>query len=151
MQFKIEDIQKFLPHRYPFLLVDRVLEMEPGRSIVGLKNVTINEAFFQGHFPQIKIMPGVLIVEAIAQAGGILLYHSIPNPQTKIVLLSKLENVKFRRPVVPGDQLELRAEILKLKNRICHLRGRALVGGETAVEGEMMASLLDLQEAHARS
>jgi len=151
MQFKIEDIQRFLPHRYPFLLVDRVLEMEPGRSIVGLKNVTINEAFFQGHFPQIKIMPGVLIVEAIAQAGGILLYHSIPNPQTKIVLLSKLENVKFRRPVVPGDQLELRAEILKLKNRICHLRGRALVGGETAVEGEMMASLLDLQEAHARS
>jgi len=144
MQFKIEDIQRFLPHRYPFLLVDRVLEMEPGRSIVGLKNVTINEAFFQGHFPQIKIMPGVLIVEAIAQAGGILLYHSIPNPQTKIVLLSKLENVKFRRPVVPGDQLELRAEILKLKNRICHLSGRALVGGETAVEGEMMASLLDV-------
>ena len=151
MQFKIEDIQRFLPHRYPFLLVDRVLEMEPGRSIVGLKNVTINEAFFQGHFPQLKIMPGVLIVEAIAQVGGVLLYHSIPNPQTKIVLLSKLENVKFRRPVVPGDQLELRAEILKLKNRICHLRGRALVGGETAVEGEMMASLLDLQEAHARS
>ena len=144
MQFKIEDIQRFLPHRYPFLLVDRVLEMEPGRSIVGLKNVTINEAFFQGHFPQIKIMPGVLIVEAIAQAGGILLYHSIPNPQTKIVLLSKLENVKFRRPVVPGDQLELRAEILKLKSRICHLSGRALVGGEVAVEGEMMASLLDL-------
>jgi beta-hydroxyacyl-ACP dehydratase FabZ len=151
MLFKIEDIQRFLPHRYPFLLVDRVLEMEAGRRIVGLKNVTVNEAFFQGHFPQIKIMPGVLIVEAIAQAGGILLYHSIDNPQTKIVLLSKLNNVKFRRPVVPGDQLTLKAEILKLKTRICHLSGQALVGDDIAVEGEMMASLLDIQEAHARS
>jgi len=151
MLFKIEDIQKFLPHRYPFLLVDRVLEMEAGRRIVGLKNVTANEPFFQGHFPEIKIMPGVLVVEAIAQTGGILLYHSIDNPQTKIVLLSKLENVKFRRPVVPGDQLRLEAEILKLKNRVCHLRGKAIVGDEVAVEGEMMASLMELQEAYGRS
>lgn len=151
MPFKIEEIQRFLPHRYPFLLVDRVLEMVPGKSIVGLKNVTINEAFFQGHFPQIKIMPGVLIVEAIAQAGGILLYHSIDNPQTKIVLLSKIENARFRKPVVPGDQLRLTAQIIKLKSRICHLSGQALVDGEVVVEGELMASLLDLGELNVRS
>jgi len=151
MPFKIEEIQRFLPHRYPFLLVDRVLEMEPGKSIVGLKNVTVNEAFFQGHFPQIKIMPGVLIVEAIAQAGGILLYHSIDKPETKIVLLSKIENAKFRKPVVPGDQLRLTARIIKLKSRICHLSGQALVDGEVVVEGELMASLLDLREMNVRS
>jgi beta-hydroxyacyl-ACP dehydratase FabZ len=151
MPFKIEEIQRFLPHRYPFLLVDRVLEMEPGKSIVGLKNVTANEAFFQGHFPQIKIMPGVLIVEAIAQAGGILLNPSIDNPERKIVLLSKIENAKFRKPVVPGDQLRLTAQIIKLKSRICHLSGQALVDGEVVVEGELMASLLDLGEMNVRS
>jgi beta-hydroxyacyl-ACP dehydratase FabZ len=151
MRFKIEEIQKFLPHRYPFLLVDRVLEMEAGRRILGLKNVTANESFFQGHFPGIKIMPGVLIVEAIAQTGGILLYHSLPDPANKIVVLSKIERARFRRPVVPGDQLRITAEILKLKNRFCHLAGRAEVEGEVAVEGEMMATVLDLEEAHARS
>lgn len=151
MLFKIEEIQRFLPHRYPFLLVDRVLEMEPGKSIVALKNVTANEPFFQGHFPKIKIMPGVLIVEAIAQAGGILLYHSIDNPQDKIVLLSKIENIKFRKPVVPGDQLRLMAQVIKLKSRICHLSGQALVDGEVVVEGELMASLLDLEEMNVRS
>jgi 3-hydroxyacyl-[acyl-carrier-protein] dehydratase/UDP-3-O-[3-hydroxymyristoyl] N-acetylglucosamine deacetylase/3-hydroxyacyl-[acyl-carrier-protein] dehydratase len=151
MPFNIEEIQRFLPHRYPFLLIDRVLEMEPGKSIVGLKNVTVNEPFFQGHFPQIKIMPGVLIVEAIAQAGGILLYHSIDKPETKIVLLSKIEKAKFRKPVVPGDQLRLTARIIKLKSRICHLSGQALVDGEVVVEGELMASLLDLGELNVRS
>ena len=121
-------------------------ELHPGKSIVALKNVSIDEPFFQGHFPDKKIMPGVLIVEAIAQAGGILLYHSIPDPERKFVVLSKIDNAKFRRPVVPGDQLRLEAEILKLKTKFCHLRGRATVDGEVAVEGEMFAGLLDRED-----
>jgi len=144
--FKVGDIQKFLPHRYPFLLVDRVLEMEKGKSIAALKNVSVNEAFFQGHFPGRKIMPGVLIVEAIAQAGGILLYHSIPEPEKKLVLLSKIDEAKFRRPVVPGDQLRLEAEILKLKSRVCQIKGRALVDGEVVVEGVIIATLMNIED-----
>jgi len=147
---KIEEILKFLPHRYPFLLVDRVIEMKEGKSIVAIKNVTHNEPFFQGHFPNLKIMPGVLIVEAMAQAGGILLYHSIPDPENKFVMLSKIDNTKFRRPVVPGDQLRLEAEIIKLKSKFCYLRGKASVEGEVAAEGELMASILDLEELNAR-
>lgn len=148
--FKIEAIQEFLPHRFPFLLVDRVLEMKKGKTIVALKNVSANEPFFQGHFPKLKIMPGVLIIEAVAQAGGILLYHSIPDPLTKIVLLSKIENARFRRPVVPGDQLRLEAEIIKLKTRFCFLRGKAFVDGEIVVEGDITASLLDVGEIDGR-
>ncbi|MGB8952054.1 MAG: 3-hydroxyacyl-ACP dehydratase FabZ [Candidatus Aminicenantales bacterium] len=140
---KIEEILKFLPHRYPFLLVDRVLHMEKGKSIVALKNVTYNESFFQGHFPNLKVMPGVLIVEALAQAGGILLWHSIPDPESKLVLLSKIDDCKFRRPVVPGDQLRLEAELLKLKNKFCVLKGRASVNGELVVDGEIVAALLN--------
>jgi 3-hydroxyacyl-[acyl-carrier-protein] dehydratase/UDP-3-O-[3-hydroxymyristoyl] N-acetylglucosamine deacetylase/3-hydroxyacyl-[acyl-carrier-protein] dehydratase len=142
---KIEQIQKFLPHRFPFLLVDRVKELHPGRSIIALKNVSSNEFFFQGHFPGKMIMPGVLIVEAIAQAGGILLYNSIPDPQHTFVVLSKIDNTKFRRLVVPGDQLNIEAEILKLKSKYGHLKGRATVEGEVAAEGEMVATFLDLE------
>ena len=143
---KIEQIQKFIPQRFPFLLVDRVKELHPGRSIVALKNVSCNEPFFQGHFPGKMIMPGVLIVEAIAQAGGVLLYHSIPDPQHTFVVLSKIDNAKFRRPVVPGDQLKIEAEILKLKGKYCLLKGRATVEGEVAAEGEIVASFLGLEE-----
>jgi len=142
----IEDILKFLPHRYPFLLVDRVLSLEKGKSIVALKNVTYNEEFFQGHFPDIRIMPGVLIVEAMAQAGGILLYHSIPNPDKKFVLFSKIDNMKFRKPVVPGDQLRLECELIKFKARFFWLHGKAFVEGEVAVEGDMLASALGREE-----
>ena len=142
----IEKILKVLPHRYPFLLVDRILEMEKGKSLIAIKNVTYNEPFFLGHFPGLKVMPGVLVVEALAQAGGILLYHSIPDPQNKFVFLSKIDNTKFRRPVVPGDQLRLEVELLKLKNRFCHMKGKAYVEEEVAVEGDMMASLLNLGE-----
>ena len=143
---KIEQIQKFIPQRFPFLFVDRVKELHPGRSIVALKNVSCNEPFFQGHFPGKMIMPGVLIIEAIAQAGGVLLYHSIPDPQHTFVVLSKIDNAKFRRPVVPGDQLKIEAEILKLKGKYCLLKGRATVEGEVAAEGEMVAGILDLEE-----
>ncbi len=148
--FTIEEIQRFIPHRFPFLFVDRVRELQPGRFISALKNVSIDEPFFQGHFPGRKIMPGVLMVEAIAQAGGILLYHSIPDPERKFVVLSKIDNAKFRRQVVPGDQLILDAEILKLKSKFCQLKGRATVDGEVAVEGEMVASLLDIGELNER-
>ena len=134
-----------LPHRYPFLLVDRVLEIEPGKSITAIKNVTINEPFFQGHFPELRVMPGVLVVEAMAQAGGVLLYKSIPDPEGKLVFLSKLDNIKFRKPVVPGDQIRLEAEIVKLKSRVCHIKARAIVGQNVVTEGDIMASLADLE------
>jgi 3-hydroxyacyl-[acyl-carrier-protein] dehydratase len=147
----IEGILGFLPHRYPFLLVDRVLSMEPGKSIAALKNVTYNEPFFQGHFPEMPIMPGVLIVEALAQAGGILIYHTVPNPETKLVLLAKIENAKFRKPVVPGDQLRLEAHLLKLRGNFLQLQGRALVEGEVVVEGILMASLLEKGEMNGRT
>lgn len=127
-------------------MVDRVEDLQPGKSIVALKNVSIGEPYFQGHFPDKKIMPGVLLVEAIAQAGGILLFHSIPDPERKFVVLSKIEDAKFRRLVVPGDQLRLEAEILKLRAKFCCLRGRATVDGEVAAEGVLVAGLLDREE-----
>ena len=132
-----------LPHRYPFLLVDRVLELEPGKSIVAIKNVTVNEPFFQGHFPDFRVMPGVLVVESMAQAGGILLYHSIPEPEGKLVFLSKIDNLKFRKPVIPGDQIRLEVEIVKLKSRVCHIKAKAIVGQEVVTEGDIMASLVN--------
>ena len=145
---KVEKILSFLPHRYPFLLVDRVLELKPGKSIVALKNVTANESFFEGHFPKIKIMPGVLIIEAVAQAGGVLLFHTLPEPEKKMVVLSKIDNAKFRKIVVPGDQLRLEAEIIKFKGHFCHVRGRAFVGKEIACEGDIIASILNLEDLY---
>ncbi len=145
---KVEEIFKFLPHRYPFLLVDRVLELDPGKSIVAIKNVSYNESFFEGHFPEVKIMPGVLIVEAVAQAGGILLYHSLPEAEKKLVVLSKIQNAKFRRIVSPGDQLRLEAQVIKIRGRFCHVRGKALVDGEIVAEGDIIASVLDLEEVN---
>lgn len=147
---KIEEILKVLPHRYPFLLIDRVLEIQKGKSIVAIKNVTYNEPFFQGHFPDLKVMPGVLILEAMGQAALILIFHSIPDSEKKFAFLSKIENAKFRKPVVPGDQLRLEGEILKLRNKFCYTKGRALVDGEVVAEGEMIASLLNLEELNER-
>jgi beta-hydroxyacyl-ACP dehydratase FabZ len=146
---KVEEILRLLPHRYPFLLVDRVIGLEPGKSIVAIKNVTANESFFEGHFPEVKIMPGVLIVEAVAQAGGILLYYSIPDAAKKLVVLSKLKNIKFRKIVVPGDQIRLEAEIIKARARFATIRGRAIVDKEIVVEGEIAAAIIDLEEANA--
>ncbi len=146
----IEKILKILPHRYPFLLVDRVLELDKGKSITAIKNVTSNEPFFQGHFPHIKVMPGVLIVEALAQAGGILLYHSIPDPEKILVLLTKIDKAKFRKPVVPGDQLKLEVEILRLKSKFGHIAGKAFVDGEVVAESEVMASVTNLEELNEK-
>ncbi len=145
-QLDIEKILKFLPHRYPFLLVDRVLELEKGKSIVAIKNVTYNEHFFQGHFPEKKVMPGVLLIESVAQAGGILLYHSIPDPENVLVFLSAIYNAKFRKPVIPGDQLRLEAELTKLRQKVAYLIGKVYVDGEIVAEGEIMASLLRFEE-----
>ena len=139
----IEDIMKVLPHRYPFLLVDRILEIEPGKRIVGLKNVTINEPFFQGHFPGHPIMPGVLIIEAMAQVGGMLLMGTVDDPETKVVYFMSLDNVKWRRPVKPGDQLRFELEVVQIRGRICRMNGMAKVDGELVAEAEMAAMVRD--------
>ena len=141
-----ERIMRFLPHRFPFLLVDRVLEVEPRKTIVALKNVTCNEQFFQGHFPEWKIMPGVLILEAMAQAGAVLLFTSIPDPESKFVVLSKVDKAKFKRMVVPGDQLRLEVAWTREKGRICQMKGRAFVGDDLAAEAEIYASVLDVAD-----
>lgn len=137
-----EQIEKWLPHRYPFLLVDRVLDLKPGESILALKNVTYNEPFFTGHFPGLKLMPGVLIVEALAQAGGILLYHSLPEPEKVVMVLSKIEEAKFRKPVVPGDQLKLSVQMLRQKAGFYYFSAQATVDGEVVVEGKLTAGLM---------
>ncbi|MGB3861656.1 MAG: 3-hydroxyacyl-ACP dehydratase FabZ [Candidatus Aminicenantaceae bacterium] len=149
-ELNIQQILGMLPHRYPFLLIDRVLEYVEGKSLVAIKNVTYNEPFFQGHFPSLKVMPGVLLVEAVAQAGGILIYVSIPEPEKKLVFLSKIDKTKFRKPVVPGDQVRIEVEILKMKTRFCHVKGRALVDGNVVVEGDVMASLMDIEDLNAQ-
>ena len=153
MTFSVEQILNFLPHRYPFLLVDRVLEMEKGKRIVGLKNVTYNEPFFQGHFPKLRVMPGVLIVEAMVQTAGVLVYNSIPDPQNKLVFLSKIDRTKFRRPVVPGDQMRMEIDMPKLKNRFFQILGKAYVGEILVAETEAMGLLVSLEsfeELHER-
>ncbi len=130
---EIREIMERIPHRYPFLLVDRVLEIVPGRRIVAIKNVTINEPFFQGHFPGAPVMPGVLIIEALAQAGAVLLLSDIPNGTSKLVYFTGIDEARFRRPVVPGDQLRLTMEVLKLRARTCKMRGRG--GGRRRARG----------------
>ena len=132
-----------LPHRYPFLLVDRILEMEGKERVVGLKNVTINEHFFQGHFPGHPIMPGVLIVEAMAQTGGVLLLSQLEAPETKVVYFMALDEVKFRRPVVPGDQLRMEVMVVQNRGATVRLAGKAFVDGNLVAEAGMMARIVD--------
>ena len=141
--YTIEEIMKVLPHRYPFLLVDRILEIEEKKRIVGLKNVTINEPFFQGHFPGHPIMPGVLIIEAMAQVGGMLLMGSVEDPDRKVVYFMSLDNVKFRRPVKPGDQIRFELEIVQLRGSVCKMRGVGKVDGEVVAEADMAAMVRD--------
>jgi len=139
----VEEIQKLLPHRYPFLLVDRIVEYVAGERAVGIKNVTFNEPQFQGHFPGRAIMPGVLIVEAMAQVGGVVLMQR-PEVQGKLSLFAGMDKVRFRRPVVPGDQLVMTVELLCVKQRrFGKMQARAEVNGQLASEGELMFSLVD--------
>lgn len=137
------EIMKFLPHRYPFLLLDRILEYEEGKRIVGLKNVTINEPFFQGHFPGVPVMPGVLIIEAMAQAGGVLVFKALPERDKKLVFLMGIEGARFRKPVQPGDQLRLELVVVRVKARVGKLTGKAYVDGTLVAEAEILFSLVD--------
>jgi UDP-3-O-[3-hydroxymyristoyl] N-acetylglucosamine deacetylase/3-hydroxyacyl-[acyl-carrier-protein] dehydratase len=139
----ISRILEVIPHRYPFLLVDRILEIEPRKRVVGIKNVTINEPFFQGHFPGHPIMPGVLIVESMAQVGGMLLMDELDEPSEKVVYFMTLDNIKFRRPVIPGDQLRAEVQMIQLRARTCRMKGTAYVDGNVVCEAEMMATIVD--------
>ncbi len=139
----IVEIMKSIPHRYPLLLVDRVLELEPKKRIVAIKNVTFNEPFFQGHFPGAPVMPGVLIVEAMAQAGAVLLLHDMPNRQEKLVYFTGIDGCRFRRTVIPGDQIRFELEVVKLRSTTCKMRGRAEVNGERVTEAEILSALVD--------
>lgn len=136
-------IQKILPHRYPFLLVDAIVEMERQKRIVGIKNVTINEHFFQGHFPGRPVVPGVLIVEAMAQAGGVLLLQEVPDRERKLLYFVAIDGARFRRPVVPGDQMRLEVTVLSYRNSFCKLEGKATVNGDLAAEATLMCKMVD--------
>lgn len=137
----IKEIMKVLPHRFPFLLVDRILEVEEGVRVVGLKNVTMNEPFFQGHYPSHPVMPGVLIIEAMAQVSGFLLLNQ--ENSGKIPYFTGIDSVKFRKPVVPGDQLRIESTMLKLRRNIAKVSSRALVGEEVVAEGELMFTVIE--------
>jgi beta-hydroxyacyl-ACP dehydratase FabZ len=139
--YDIQGIMNLLPHRYPFLLVDRVLELVEGEKVVALKNVTINEPFFQGHFPGQPVMPGVLIIEAMAQVGGILAYETAaPENRDRLIYFMGMDKVRFRKPVVPGDQIIFEAKILKFRSKVAKMSGSATVDGQLAAEAELMAS-----------
>jgi len=138
----VNEIREILPHRYPFLLVDRIVELEPER-IVGIKNVTVNEPFFAGHFPNFPVMPGVLIVEAMAQTAGILVLRSIPDRDSKLVFLVSVDYARFRKPVVPGDQLRLEMKMMRRKGTVVKMSGRATVEGVLVAEAEVMCKLED--------
>lgn len=130
----IVEIQQILPHRYPFLLIDRVIDFKPRKRIVAIKNVTVNEPFFMGHFPEYPIMPGVLIIEAIAQAGGALLLTEIPDRGNKLMVFTGIERAKFRKPVVPGDQLRIEVDVIVWRSSAVKMQGRAFVDGKLACE-----------------
>lgn len=136
-------IQKILPHRYPFLMVDAILEMEPRKRIVGIKNVSINEGFFQGHFPGRPILPGVLIIEAMAQTGGILLLREFSDPENKLLYFVAVDDARFRRPIVPGDQLQLEVTVDSIRGYFYKMRANATVNGDLAAEATLMCKLVD--------
>ena len=137
----ITEIQSNIPHRYPFLLIDRIVEIEPLKRIVAIKNVTINEPFFQGHFPGAPVMPGVLIIEAMAQAGAVLLFREVPDREGKLLYFTSIEDARFRKPVVPGDQLRLEVTVLKYKMGYCKLRAEAYVDGVLVTEANIASAL----------
>jgi 3-hydroxyacyl-[acyl-carrier-protein] dehydratase len=140
------EIQKILPHRYPFLMVDAILEMERLKYIVGVKNVTINEAHFQGHFPGAPVMPGVLIIESMAQTGGLLLLLEIPDRDKKLLYFVAVDGARFRRPVVPGEQLRIEMKVLSWRGDFCKLEGKATVNGQLAAEATLMCKMIDREQ-----
>jgi 3-hydroxyacyl-[acyl-carrier-protein] dehydratase len=148
---EISEIMGILPHRYPFLLIDRIVEIERKRRIVAIKNVTIDEPFFQGHFPGYPIMPGALVVEAIAQAGGVLLMPEVPDRHKKLMVFTGIERAKFRRPVVPGDQLRIEISVLNWKPRVAKMEGRATVDGRLACEATVMCALVPRTDQELQS
>lgn len=141
--YTVNEIMRFLPHRYPFLLVDRIVELEADKRIVGLKNVTINEPFFQGHFPGAPVMPGVLIIEAMAQVAGVMIYRDLPDKDKKLIYFTGIESAKFRRPVVPGDQLRIEMELLNRRNNFGKMQGRATVDGKLASEAIVLFAIAE--------
>jgi 3-hydroxyacyl-[acyl-carrier-protein] dehydratase len=143
MILDVVEIQKLLPHRYPFLMVDAIVEVERLKRIVGIKNVSINEYYFQGHFPGKPVMPGVLILEAVAQTGGLLLLMDIPDRDKKLLYFVAVDGARFRRPVVPGDQLRIEVNVLSWRGDFCKLEGKATVNGQLAAEGTVMCKMID--------
>jgi beta-hydroxyacyl-ACP dehydratase FabZ len=140
------EIQNTLPHRYPFLLVDRILELEPNKRVVGIKNVTVNEPFFQGHFPGHPIMPGVLVIEAMAQVGGVALLKGSNGNDGKIMYLAGIDNARFRKPVLPGDQIRFEVEVVFNRGKVAKVAGKALVDGQVAVEAEITCALVEKEK-----
>ena len=141
--YGINEIMRILPHRYPFLLVDRIVEIDSDKRIVGLKNVTINEQFFQGHFPEAPVMPGVLIIEAMAQVAGVLIYRDMADRGTKLIYFTGIENAKFRRPVVPGDQVRIEMEVLNRRAKFGKMAGRATVEGKLVAEATVVFAIAE--------
>jgi 3-hydroxyacyl-[acyl-carrier-protein] dehydratase len=139
----IIDIMKILPHRYPMLLIDRIVEIDAGKRIVGIKNVSANEQFFQGHFPGAPVMPGVLIVEAMAQCAAVLILRDIPNREEKLFLFGGVDKARFRKPVVPGDQVRLECEIVQRRSSSVRIHGTATVNGELVAEAEMLSVMVE--------
>ncbi|MBI4911691.1 MAG: 3-hydroxyacyl-ACP dehydratase FabZ [Acidobacteria bacterium] len=146
----LQGIMQLLPHRYPILLVDRILDYERCQWIRGIKNVSINEEIFQGHFPKRPVFPGVLIVEAMAQTGGCLMMQEIQDRDKKVIYFMGIDGVKFRKPVLPGDQLVMECKVLQMRGKICKLRGEAFVDGAKVAEAEFMSMLMDLEEGEGR-
>jgi 3-hydroxyacyl-[acyl-carrier-protein] dehydratase len=147
MIMDVMKIQEYLPHRYPFLMIDGVVEMERLKRIVAIKNVTINEAHFQGHFPGRPVMPGVLIIEGMAQAGGLLLLLEIPDRDKKLLFLAAVDGVRFRRPVLPGHQLRIEVIVLAWRGDFCKIECKALVEGQLAAEATLMCKMIDREQA----
>jgi 3-hydroxyacyl-[acyl-carrier-protein] dehydratase len=150
MILDVNEIQKILPHRYPFLFVDAIVEMERLKRVVGIKNVTINESHFQGHFPGQPIMPGVLIIESMAQTGGLLLLQEVPDRENKLLYFVAVDGARFRRPVVPGDQLKVEMKVISWRGDFCKLEGTATVDGQLAAEATLMCKMVDRVPAAAK-